>query len=390
VPAAGTEVSPVVACQPSGSCLAVFPSGATDILPASGPSVRVGEPVGSHHPIISLACGSGFCAALDADGYVFHSMTSAGQPGRWAAIASRLPADPGGKARLDCGRAVCVASGPHTLVEASATSGADTWHERRVDTTNAIDTLTCASSTLCLAGDTGGHIFATRDPAAAHPIWTGSEVDPGGWITHLSCASIDWCTATDGAGHLFVSTDPSAGGGRWTIEDVDGVRSLWSISCVDKAFCAASDGAGGIVTSTDPSGGPTAWRRVLVTGDTIWEITCPSVELCVAVDQSGAVLWSTDPTGGRWVVVPLGIAGIGALACPTTHLCVIGDGAGQVLTSTDPTGGRDAWRTASVDTKGWIASALDGRHHPGRPLPSVRGHRPGPGGVRPGRSGVGP
>jgi hypothetical protein len=74
------------------------------------------------------------------------------------------------------------------------------------------------------------------------------------------------------------------------------------------------------------------------------------------VGESGAVLWSTDPAAGHWVVVPLGLAGIGALDCPTTDLCVIGDGAGQVLTSIDPTGGRGAWTTASVDREGWIAS----------------------------------
>jgi hypothetical protein len=129
-----------VACLVSGPCLAVSPSGTTELLPGTGQLELTGVPIGSDHSIVSAACGTSFCAALDADGQVFRAALSADRPGRWVAISARLPSDLDGTGQLDCGRAVCVASEPHALLEAPVTAARASWHERLVDSRNAIDT----------------------------------------------------------------------------------------------------------------------------------------------------------------------------------------------------------------------------------------------------------
>jgi hypothetical protein len=179
---------------------------------------------------------------------------------------------------------------------------------------------------------------------------SASSIDGTNAIEGMSCPSTSLCVAVDSAGQVLTSTHPTGGLPAWTPVSVDPGNVLNAVSCHSKSFCVAVDNHGNSVSSKNPTGGASAWTlHTGVASDDLAAVSCPSTKLCVAIDQTakgGDVLTSTKPTSDKaWKVqavdshfrTPFG------LSCASTSLCVMLDDNGYAFTSENPTGGKSAW-----------------------------------------------
>jgi hypothetical protein len=268
---------------------------------------------------------------------------------------------------------LCVAVGSldSVAVSRSPTGGAGSWHvgyptypvpdpscleEEGVYPAScsyprgALDAVSCASESLCVAVTYEGSAFVSTDPAAGAGTWSIGEVMSKGsaHLTDVSCPSAGLCVAVSGGngagtGKVFTATAPAAG--NWSAAPLPGAPDLRGVSCSSPAQCVAVAKGGRIFTSTNPTGGAGAWREVgSPTGRDLEALACVS-GLCAAGDGGGNVLTSTDPTGAADFALTGGGGSVQltGLSCPTADRCVAVDNNGSVLTSTNPTGGTGAW-----------------------------------------------
>jgi hypothetical protein len=226
-----------------------------------------------------------------------------------------------------------------------------------------LETISCPSLTLCVAGDHDGYVLWSTDPADTPAAWHGAEIPDANEIVGISCPTVSFCAAIDAKGDVITSEDPTGGAGAWTLVPVDtspvegesdssGPILDRGISCPTAGLCVAVDAAGNALVSSDPAGGAGAWSIVHIDGDrtrgcdgsglacqaALEAISCPSVTLCVAGDFSGNILWSFAPTSasGPWPGTPTdgaAISSIYGVSCPTSGFCASVDGiAGRIIT----------------------------------------------------------
>ncbi|MFL5861587.1 MAG: hypothetical protein ACJ780_12505, partial [Solirubrobacteraceae bacterium] len=70
---------------------------------------------------------------------------------------------------------------------------------------NVINTVTCPSVSLCVAGDASGNVLASARPTGGAGAWSVSNVD--GWpITGIACPPQNTCAAVDGWGGVLLGT----------------------------------------------------------------------------------------------------------------------------------------------------------------------------------------
>ena len=112
---------------------------------------------------------------------------------------------------------------------------------------NLINTVTCPSASLCVAGDASGNVLASTRPTGGAGAWSLSDVD--GWpITGIACPPQNTCAAVDGWGGVLLgassaSTSPGGPGppvhstltGRLVIvgrvKVVDGAKLRVRVAC---------------------------------------------------------------------------------------------------------------------------------------------------------------
>jgi hypothetical protein len=254
------------------------------------------------------------------------------------------------------------------------------WRAADVDRGHKLTGVSCASISLCVAfdapdveapqGEGPGNVVTSTDPTAGAAAWKLAHVDPHRTINSVSCPSTSLCVAVDNAGNVLTSTDPTGGAGAWTLAAVDpgtdtGVVSsgLTGVSCPSVSLCVAVDIEGDVLTSTNPTGGAAAWSRPLqVSSDGAFKgVSCATTSMCAAVTWYGSIAASTNPTGGAAAWSHFVVANektFEAVSCPSPVLCVVVGRIGGVVTSTNPTGGAAAWTTAAdVDPGEWMFHA---------------------------------
>jgi hypothetical protein len=159
-----------------------------------------------------------------------------------------------------------------------------------------------------VAIDGSGNVVVSTNPTGGPSAWTTTSVDGGENLTSISCPSTSLCVAGDGGQNVVTSTDPSGGASAWTVAHVDDgtgaqcgkygdgdecVLGLTGVACPSQSLCVADDGEGNAITSTNPAGGATAWRTADIDGrliggaDGLGGVTCPSASLCVTADGYG-------------------------------------------------------------------------------------------------------
>jgi hypothetical protein len=311
-------------------------------------------------------------ALLSAAAPAMASPTTPSKPLTWSAgtSAEHAPyAEPGDLTALSCaGSKLCVgfdASGD-VISSTDPAGGAAGWHfsPRAVPWVTGSPALSCVTgakaTVLCTAVD-GGRPVTSTDPAGA---WHGRTVTVT--LDSVSCPSTSFCLA-GGYGGVEYSTDPTGGASAWHAVKIGKSSAAYRVSCPSRSFCAAVNAAGGdVLTTSNPAGGASAWKTTAVDGTSglvkLVGISCPSRSLCVATDTGGDVLTSTRPAGGAsaWHHVDLGSI-VDAIACPTSTVCVgKSTGAGELFTATDPTGAASAWHAGKVS---WLPP--DGEGGPG-------------------------
>jgi len=212
----------------------------------------------------------------------------------------------------------------------------------------SLNSVSCPSSTLCVAGDQDGDIFTSTDPdGGVASDWTEiKQADTVGALLSISCASNTLCVAGDSASGLLVSTDPAG------TEASDWVRvglggAPWqAISCTlvtSGQLCVATGYYGEVAVSTDPGGGSASDWTITYNVGADKGMSCTTAGVCIGLGGNYAdplVFSSSTPTGDSksdWTSTKLPGLGLEGVSCTPT-LCVIVDGNGNTLTSSDPTG----------------------------------------------------
>lgn len=228
-----------------------------------------------------------------------------------------------------------------------------------------IDSISCPSTTLCVAADRSGGVVWSTNPAGGPRAWHGANIDRSAEITSVSCPSTTECVAVDGSGDVVSTTDPTGGSGAWSVAKVDtsptstntdngGAVLMRGVSCPSTTLCVAVDAAGNAAISSNPTGGSGAWGGThidvnrsygcsgngLACQPPVVGVSCPSVSQCVAVDFAGNILTTQTPTqAGPWSSVSATRGGLGSLwgvTCPTTAFCASVNGTGSQSVTFNP------------------------------------------------------
>lgn len=283
-----------VACPSTSFCAVVDTAGevATSTDPTASPATWQTTSLDSHS-LEGIACpSSGLCVAVDSNGNVLTSTDPTGGAGAWT--TTPIAGTDNTLTAVSCpATSFCLAAAVlgQVYLATNPTGGASAWSSATIG--DALLSLTCLPTFLCIGGDSRGNMLTSSNPGAAS-AWTSVHVDGNLAIRSVSCPSAGLCAAADGGEHVLVSTDPTGGAGAWTVTPIDANNDLEAVSCPTMSLCVAVDGFGNAFTSTNPTGGAIAWGAESSTGDfyehDLDHIACPSELFCLAADHAGNVM----------------------------------------------------------------------------------------------------
>ena len=204
-------------------------------------------------------------------------------------------------------------------LEASATSPASPptpfWNSPvDVNSTRAIDAITCVSSTLCVAVGASGYATIYNGTSWSTP----ADVDSTRTMDAVSCVSSTFCVAVDTAGYAVIYNGSSWG----TPTDIDSTRSINAISCASSTFCVAVGASGYAAKYTG------TWATATDVDSTraMDAIACTSSTFCVTGDTTG---YSAKYTGTWATATDIDASrSISTIACTSSTFCVTGDTTG--------------------------------------------------------------
>ena len=251
---------------------------------------------------------------------------------------------------------LCVAVDDAGNFLSSSAPAGGTWSLPALIMTAAAPHLTavsCPSAAQCFAVDTTGNAYSTATPASLTP-WTSGDIEGTTQLNGISCPTTTLCVAADNTGHVLVSTTPGTlSSGSWPALDIDGTTHITAVSCPTASLCAAVDSAGKIWISATPTV-PASWQSTTLTTSALTAVSCNASGLCVAVAADGSVhatgnAASATPTWSATLIDAAG-APLSAVSCTDTGLCVMVDHAGNALESDNPTAGPPVWASTPIDT----------------------------------------
>jgi hypothetical protein len=283
---------------------------------------------------------------------------------------------------------LCVALNYHGDVVTSTdpTGGTGAWTPAHIAADGTLAShISCPTVDLCvLVGGDRGAVFTSTDPTGGSAAWISARID-GNQLNSVSCASATLCVAVDSNGNVVTSTNPTGGASAWTVVNVAASQPITDVSCASgTTTCVAVDEAQHVITSTNPTGGAAAWQLSTLPGSQFFNglVTCPTASLCV-IEQGDEIITASNPTCGTaaWTVanLPSGLADIRGLTCQSASLCVMvgdagaGAGGGDTAVSTNPAGGTAAW---SVTKSSSVPATLTGVSCPSTSLCVVTPFRP--------------
>jgi hypothetical protein len=244
-------------------------------------------------------------------------------------IAASYPGPVGSFASVACPTSSeCVAVGTGTGQDGiAATYGSGGWTVVPVPQATALDSVSCASATLCVAVGSGpqeglasvfdGTGWSTSTVSGTSALSSVSCV-PGG----TTCVAAGWFSSSG----ALVGVVAEFQGGSFTTDTVAGTSQLFGVSCISSASCvAAGEGpSGGIVASLSGGG----WSASTVSGTSVLEaVSCAVAGECAAVGASGNGAAVAVSQAGGWSSSTLsGASLLVAVDCPSASSCVaVGD-----------------------------------------------------------------
>lgn len=273
-------------------------------------------------PIVSISCVSATaCAAVDGAGGVVVGNPEAGS---WE---EAVP--PGSFDSVSCASAsfcVAVGSGTPDLATGSPTAAGPgrSWKdaEHPIDK-EPITGVSCPSDSFCAAVDKTGNLLTSTTPSGA---W-GSPVSIAGAsaLNAVSCAGESLCVAGAADGRLIAGPKSNA-------DELASGSPIAGISCASASVCAAVGESGNVMASADAGSPPATWSSTLLSLGPLTGVSCVSTGLCVAIEHAGHAWASDNPTGALpgWSASTIGGAPPTSVSCVAEGLCVVGEASGEV------------------------------------------------------------
>ena len=195
-----------------------------------------------------------------------------------------------------------------------------------IDTNPNLTSVSCASTTFCVAGDSSGNVITWNGSTWSSPV----NIDSSNDLSSVSCASATFCVAVDSSGNAITWNGTS-----WSIPvNIDSSNNLSSVSCASATFCVAVDYAGNVVTWNGSSWTVTTGVAPVTVPylPNLSSVSCPTSTFCVAMNSSGdAVTWN----GTSWSTTTSPIDSdyyLASVSCASTTFCAAVDGGGDALT----------------------------------------------------------
>jgi hypothetical protein len=266
-------------------------------------------------------------------------------------------------------------------------AGATAWSSATIgDPRSELNAVSCPTTSLCAVVDDEGDITTSTDPTAGVGAWHTATIDSGQScrpkacaaigkapaeppIDSISCPSASLCVAGDWDGNILSSTDPAGGAGAWSSAYVDGnvvgghhggfelQTTIDSVSCSSISLCVATDEDGYALSSVDPGGGVSAWRLGLASreefsipgrseqvGGLLFGLTCPSGSLCLALEGHVPLFAEGEPSRSELAVTENALSDkpwthgvidrigrLEAISCPSASFCVAVDSTGHIV-----------------------------------------------------------
>ena len=234
--------------------------------------------------------------------------------------------------------------------------------------TSGLQSISCPSTSLCVAGDRSGQVQVTN-PTLTPVSWVENPVSGAGVLSAMDCPSINLCVAGDQKGLLYTATDLHV---LESVVDIcrsregrcspasSGIRGRSCRRASRRSRARRSRCASPRCSLTSTSRSRTAFRAAptrpaapprgasttaSARGSRLKRPLALRCTLCVLADQSGSIVWNTSPTGEHWNVVQVDkLNAITGISCPSKSLCVGVDFFGNVIWSTRPT--HSGWKRA--------------------------------------------
>ncbi len=337
----GSDGLSLISCPSSSLCVAADSSGnvLTSTDPAGGANTwslahvdgnTSGACSGSNPCFQGISCPSeSFCAGVDSAGYVFTTTDPAAGAAAWSSAKISGEYDLTAVSCPSASLCVAVDNEGNVITSTSPTSGASAWHTEKIDEgpcptvycknikaqlppVRTLDTISCPSASLCVAGDWDGDVVTSSNPTGGTDAWSVAHVDSNlisgavvgkaaqAEIVSVSCPSVSLCVASDGVGEVLTSQNPTGGASAWrssratprlsALSTAPDLTTPISLTCPTASLCTGLYSPAEVALTYQPLSG-VEWERVVVdpTGE-LNAISCPAASLCLAVDRTGDVI----------------------------------------------------------------------------------------------------
>ena len=170
--------------------------------------------------------------------------------------------------------------------------------------------LSCPSVHLCVTSFLS-KIITTTNPTGPASAWHAVDVQPAGLdaegkIDSLTCPSVSLCVAgmnewsnEEGGGtslEFATTTSPAGEASAWNVFPAPTfVDYLTQVACSPGRVCAGGDEGSGVIASINPTGGTTDWSRVTNLASQLEYGTCPSIVAVRRRHRSGTARLLEDP-----------------------------------------------------------------------------------------------
>jgi hypothetical protein len=203
-----------------------------------------------------------------------------------------------------------------------------------------VNSVSCASTSLCVDGQAEGYIRYSTDPASEQWEVPGDEHVVGigsGTMNAVDCLTASFCAVVSSEGNVYIANTEAKikEVSGWKSSDVDGTTALHGIACIAKTSCVAIDGTGDVLHLTiNGSGEAEAFRDDIDGTNSLSAITCTGFT-CATVDKQGNVFVSGNG-GASWAQSLATGTDLTSVSCASSALCLTADTTGNVTVFTAP------------------------------------------------------
>ncbi|MGH2835473.1 MAG: hypothetical protein ACRDKD_04615 [Solirubrobacteraceae bacterium] len=281
------------------------------IHPAQSASLWLRRYIDPKTAITGVSCPSAqLCVAVDAAGRVLHSTNPIGGIANWTKpvrvdSVAQAGGDYAGFSAIDCpSTSLCIAvdngASDQIAFTTDPTGPASAWTLTTVGNGVLLDSVSCASTTLCLVA--GSNIYYSAQPTGGASAWkaTAALSSSNSVVSGLACTTVKLCVGVGygnaSVGLAVASSTPTTT--TWSqgligaAPPAQGAGLVDSVACPARNFCVAVDAASNAYTSSTPVRGAWSLARPLKKNSqsTVSQVAC-NAALCIEVDNRGTVTY---------------------------------------------------------------------------------------------------